>query len=138
MSLSYVIGFTAAFIGFGVTSTNFEPVGEPAAVARTSLTVLPVSETSPVQVETAKASGVRYDTNLYAIVGDEDVLIAADDSYGTGIGFYHSVVSFELVDDGQSVAFCVLETQESENCTPFTYDVANNIVSEATEVESTL
>lgn len=133
MSLSYVIGFTAAFIGFGVMKTTFEPVAEPAAVAQTSLTVLPASEEAIAEHVSLRATGVRYNENLYAIVNDTDILIAADDAYGEGIGFFHSVASFELVADGNKIAFCIYETEEATSCTDFTYDVNLNSVSKAPE-----
>lgn len=129
MTLSYVLGFTAAFIAYGIAHTTLTVESEPAAVAKTSLTVLQNADERVLEAADKRvATGIRYDDHLYAIIDGEDVLISADDAHGEGRGFHHTVSSFELVNGGEEIRFCVFETIDDKSCTAAAYDVSNHSV----------
>lgn len=127
---SYVIGFTTAYIAYGIVqSTESGVLADTAgtfAASAISAPALPTAE--PISYEVA-------DDGLYLIKDSEELLISANagslseeevaDFEGQGV--HSEVANVTLTDDGKYLYFC--ETFPGQDtCTPFVYSVDEEVV----------
>lgn len=119
---AYVIGFTTAFIAFGLAKMHAE-----------SQVIFLSTETSHTayaeEVNTMLASVAVSDEGLYLITEDGERLIAANRSVlgedanlsAVEPGYYYEIVDAEASRDGRFVYYCEQLTQEAANCDPYVY-----------------
>jgi len=118
---AYVIGFTSAFIAFGLSNTQ---VSEPQISFINKLEASPSSQSSA-----SVASVVLRDDGLYLVTGETDRLLSAkrsilgEETSKALPGFFENMIDAEASRDGRFVYFCEQLTQEAENCDPYVYAV---------------
>ncbi len=130
---AYLIGFTTAFIAFGVTqiedSVNFVYVPVP---TQTAAVVDAVEEPAPAPVASDLVAYLTEDGLVYAKDGAETLVSAyAEDADMDGV--HHSIFEFGLSPDENFLYFCEVPTSEAEACKPFVYSAAADAVYPVTE-----
>jgi len=122
---AYLIGFTTAFIAFGVAKMN---AGQPVFV---------VSEkfTQPLQTEAKvnklSASVALNEEGLYVVTEEKERIIAAnrkaledEASLGAAVpGYYYNVIDAETSRDGRFAYYCEQLTEDAANCDPYVYSI---------------
>lgn len=128
---SYLIGFTTAFIAFGVNKlANTEVIVQdnPAQTLNTATVNTPELENSITSV------GFGED-GLFAVTAGYERLLSADkktlsanvsDSVKNTPGFYYNIVDAEASRNGQFVYFCEQVSEDSESCNPYVYSLADD------------
>lgn len=130
---AYIIGFTTAFIAFGVTqieeAVNFVYVPVPSQTAAV-IDALPADDqpaalsNQPVYLTEA---GLVYNDN------GSETLISAFGESGDIDGVHQSIFEFSLSPDGQFLYFCEVPAAAVEACKPFVYDTNEGAVYPVTE-----
>ncbi len=114
--LAYVIGFTTAFIGFGL---NQDRHGEWKKVAP--------EEAAPASAVNA-ASGfavevVKKDGGLFMLKdGQERIISAVSSGNESGPGYHRAIVAASVSPSGRYIHYCA-ETDGEDVCTNFVYSV---------------
>ncbi len=128
---AYLIGFTTAFIAFGVTQienrVDFVYVPTPsqtAAVVNAVPTDAPVTTVSEAYLSEA---GLMYKGNK------GEVLVSAYAEDGQKDGVHQSIFEFSMSPDGKYLYFCEVPTADIDACKPFVYVVAAEAVYPVTE-----
>lgn len=138
--IAYVIGFTTAFIAFGINvfpasvsvHKNIDPM------LQASVNVL--EQDSESQNE-ATITEIGYDDEgLYAIYqGEKIILTAKKDVLGASAiateeipGFYHYVLEAVLSPNGQFVYFCEQLSEEAVTCDPYVFALSDGILHKVT------
>ncbi len=148
--LAYVMGFTAGFICFGITS-KFNAAVAPAPVVAVAAPIVdesptPTEATEPATPEATVAATpvtndpgvttVTYtDGKLQAHVGAETYLLsmklaALDSTEKTEFqnqGTHTDIPSYSVSPDGNWIYFCEQQTAE-DNCNSFMYDVTKKVI----------
>lgn len=128
---AYVIGFTTAFIAFGITqiedSVNFVYVPAPAQTA----SVVAATEAASPTVGEVEAR-LTNEGLVYAQNGAE-VLVSAYGQDASMDGVHQSVFEFSLSLDKRFLYFCEVPTADVEACKPFVYVAALDTVYPVTE-----
>jgi hypothetical protein len=146
--LSYVVGFTAGFITFGVTgmpSMPAEPavtvpVSEVAApIANTNMDA-PMEEVAPVEEVSAVNEVVSYiDGRLTANINGAAVLLSAQKSTVdpetaekfAGQGVHTNIPAYEASADGSYVYYCEQHSAD-DSCSAFVYNVNTEAIHKVT------
>jgi len=119
--LSYIIGFTTAFIGYGIpSSSNSADEVSKDSFAASALGAAKSKNTTLMENEKA----------LYAVVDGKQKVVSGKlvDGITPGRGF-HTAVPFRGVSpSGQYVYFCEQETEEQTECKEYIYDVDKHMV----------
>ncbi len=119
--VAYIIGFTTAFIAFGLTqleeSVKFvyvQPTSQAAAVVSATEVASPFI--------TLTESGLVYKN------GEKSQLISVYDVTESGKdGFHQSIFESQLSADGVLVYFCEIPTMSATACKPFVYNSVENM-----------
>lgn len=127
---AYLIGFTTAFIAFGVTqiedTVNFVYVPAPAQTASVAQAVAPS--------ETSLAAEARInDTGLVYVQNGNEVLVSAFGEADGVDGVHQSIFEFSLSPDKQFLYFCEVPSADIEACKPFVYVAKADTVYPVTE-----
>ena len=131
VAASYIIGFTSAFIAFGVSNIPQTP----------ELLVNSVSSQAQVVTASAKkseATSLRFeDAGLVVVTEDLERLLSARRSSslmanvissGAQSGFAVSIVEAEISRDGQFVYYCEQQSTDSDSCVAYVYSVVDDII----------
>lgn len=128
--LAYVIGFTTAFIAFGLNQ-------EDQSLSTNSVTTVSVVEASPESGSTQEAAArIEYEDvhldeqGLYIERNEEVVFVSAPytDGVEPGAGYHVSVDAYVLADDGTTLHYCAKETPEDEKCNRYEYNILAHTV----------
>lgn len=126
--LAYVIGFTTAFIAFGLTNVNYEGYSKTAYYTNSS-------ENKKFQVSgsirgTREVSTRTASDGLYALVnGHERVLSAQAITATEGHeGYHHDIVLTDVSPDARYIYFCSQQVAANEMCDSFIYDISSDVV----------
>lgn len=130
VALAYVIGFTTAFIAFGVSSDtitdqiSYTGSQNVAAVAATMTAV-------PEPIITTQDVGLD-ERGLYVMRDGEEYFVSARLPQGSepGAGYHVSIDRLTLTNDGRLLYYCAQEDFDQEGCTEYVYDVLDHSVSE--------
>lgn len=124
VAASYVIGFTSAYIAFGVAATDYQH----------KITLPPTQPQTETTVAEEERTVLRLEeTGLVAVTEDLERLLSAHRSSPLAAnvvgatpepGMAHSLVEAELSRDGAYVYFCEALTADAQTCDPYVYDVA--------------
>ena len=122
---SYVIGFTTAFIAFGINQPD----------SRMQVQIQGGQNNSAQQVSDNDITSVGYGNDgLFVITSGYERLLSAKastlgasaiSSKGTS-GYYYKIVDAEASRDGRFVYFCEQLTQDAETCDPYVYAVEDD------------
>ena len=128
--VAYIIGFTTAYIAFGVTQLhpsvpNILPVKNSAAV---------VQATAQKSVKTTKTvnSAELTPAGLFAVVnGKERIVSATQASPANGTlpeGYNVSIEDYAMSPDGMYLYYCEVPSKKVNSCRPYVYSVADDTV----------
>lgn len=120
--VAYVIGFTSAFIAFGINDYTAEKKG---------------IDTNNAQAFINQSANVRHtslsvglgEEGLFAITEDKERILSADKhSSDTTVsertsGFFHAMIDAEVSRDGEYVYFCEQLMAEDFSCDPYVYSL---------------
>jgi len=124
---AYVIGFTTAFIAFGLNQMEESvhlvyvantPATQSAAVA--AATSFPADATS-VSVYIDESGLVYEKGGVSRVISSYDVDASGED------GYHQSIFEFQVSSDGSTVYFCEIPNQMSDACKPFLYDSVEDV-----------
>jgi hypothetical protein len=126
--LAYVIGFTTAFIAFGLNHN--------ATYSSENVNQKPIVLKDYVPAQTANdieqsASAVLFNQDgLFAKVGDEEKIISGvlSDGIEPGPGFHVDVPFYEISPSGKFIYYCELEIAEDDTCHEYIYEVSSNSI----------
>lgn len=131
VAAAYVIGFTTAFIAFGLSNSSspleVASVPTPPQTAAVIDAVPTIPE--PKQDPTEPTMSLQAD-GLHIVDANGDVLVSA---LGTDVtmgedGFPAAIFQYDLSPDGHFAYFCEQATPDAVNCKPFVYDLQNQVV----------
>lgn len=118
--LSYIIGFTTAYIGFG-TNQHDDFVAydnQPAAVV--------ASQTISQEEPESTIEDVYFDeVGMFAEVGDESIIISGvlSEDMEAGPGFHVDVPVYKISPSGKFVYYCEQESAEDKDCNEYVYSL---------------
>lgn len=122
--LSYIIGFSTAFIAFGVGG---DPLNDDIKLYQDTY-VKPVKEIAAV-------AAVEKETGLFVSVNGRERLVTANQASlleGTypelTNGFYNELFNVTVSPSGQFVYYCEQLAAESETCDPIIYDTKKDVL----------
>ena len=137
--LSYVSGFTAGFIIFGMSSlasTKSEPVTYQVPVQNEVSMTAPVEETTATEETTVQSEEVLYkDGRLMANVNGASVLLSAQlatvdpetaKSFANQ-GVHEAIPNYLASDDGSFIYYCE-QHSPADSCSNFIYDVNAQVI----------
>jgi hypothetical protein len=128
---AYLIGFTTAFIAFGVTQienrVDFVYVPTPGQTAAVMNAVPTAIEHSEVTVAYVNETGLMYNGH------NGEVLISAYAEDSQEDGMHQSIFEFSMSPDGKYLYFCEVPSADMDACKPFVYVVAAEAVYPVTE-----
>lgn len=117
--LSYVIGFTTAFIMFTMSSEKYD---QPDSYALDNANVTEEVSASKIELmETSEGLFVKK-------VGQERIISAFTDATVAEPGFHTDIVVSSISPDGQYVHYCAVMTADAEVCQSFVYSVSEDAV----------
>lgn len=130
---AYIIGFTTAFIGFGVNSLQKKEVPNTPVTANTVEVVETVSKNIQKNIITSVSFG---DDGLYAVTPAGNILLSVNKSVLEASvigatrtsGYYFAVVDAESSRDGKFVYFCEQLMESDATCDPYVYDLQGDIL----------
>ncbi len=122
---AYAIGFTTAFIAFGVT--QIEDSIQFVYVPSTSQTANAISA---AQAEPHASDGalVLNEVGLLYSDGETEVLLSTNTVQNGEDGFHAAMIDYTLSPNAKFVYFCEQPLPTSDSCKPFVYDVARELV----------
>ena len=125
--LAYVIGFTTAFIAFGVASDSATTgVAYNAASTQNAAAVMTAV---PKPLITTDDVGLD-DRGLYVVRDGEEYFasLRLPTDVEPKTGYHVSVDYLSLSNDGRLLYYCAQESFDQEGCTEFVYEVANHSI----------
>lgn len=124
---AYIIGFTTAFIAFGVSemspTVKFVEVPTQASTAAVINAVAEPEATVPA----ALAVGVTEE-GLEVVRDGVPTLVSAYVGDGGEDGMHHSIYEYILSPEQDALYFCEVPTASAEACKPFVMDLMTDIV----------
>lgn len=124
--LSYVIGFSTAFIAFNFVNPGYinKSEGEPLAVAApktNSLKLEPKEAARPTLFE-EKADG------LYALINGNSRILSAQAVSATNVveGFHYKIIGAAASADGRFIHYCSQQQEGDDECKHYIYDLIND------------
>jgi hypothetical protein len=127
--IAYVIGFTSAFIAFGVNKINSET------------TIIQVDNAQAMQIDSSDThhSGLSVgigEEGLFVITKDKERILSANKNLleasviasGPTPGFFYNIIEAEASRDGNFVYFCEQLMEEDPHCDPYVYSVVNDVL----------
>ncbi len=125
--LSYVIGFSTAFIAFNFVNPGYinQSEGQPLAVAAPKANSLKIEKTETINASTLfeeKADG------LYALIDGSSRILSAQAISATDAaeGFHFKVLSTSASPDGKFIHYCAQALETDEVCKHYIYDLVND------------
>ncbi|MCB9811872.1 hypothetical protein H6783_03080 [Candidatus Nomurabacteria bacterium] len=117
--LAYTIGFTTAFIAFGITTT----------VPATQYQVESIVDSTQQATAITATLEERHD-GLFMVLGDTERVIAAKayDELENKEGFYNAIVSATVSPSGQYAYFCSQLSSDDNFCLNYIYDADTDTV----------
>lgn len=128
--VSYVLGFTTAFIAFGVNEMyggNISGV----QIDSSSLQIFGDNTISDSRVKVGfTEEGLFAVTKHYnrLLSANKNVLSASAISSVDASGFHYSISDAKASDDGQFIYFCEQVSKDSEDCYPYVYSLIQDAV----------
>lgn len=117
--MAYIIGFTTAYILFGMNQTpNSELLTKKNSVAEN--TEMPKSVGTMVKPD-----------GLYALVGDRERVLSAQvisAEQTNKLGYHEKVVVTSVSNDGRFIYYCTAPAEAGDKCFSFIYDIENDVV----------
>lgn len=128
---AYVIGFTTAFIAFGVnqiSNTSYVAEAPAGALVQQTASVINATESEPpapttIETVTIDQDGLWYTNQLGAVR-----LVTAYDPVSAADGHYQSILEYQLSADETMLYFCEVPTATADACKPFLYDANEDVV----------
>ena len=124
VALSYVIGFTTAFIAFGIDnfSHDIDKKYHKASSPASSQNFKTDSQAERVSIS------VRED-GLYAVISDRERILSAQTAsvLDAKPGWHHEVIKTEASPNGQFIYYCVQVSVENGECENFVFVVSEDI-----------
>lgn len=134
MLAAYVIGFTTAFIAFGINRLSDPANMQIETTQSTSL----YTEEKGADANAEEITNIGFNKDgLFAITSGYERLLSADKSVlGANIsnsvqdtpGFYYSIVDAEASRNGKFVYFCEQISADADNCDPYVYSLQDDSV----------
>ncbi len=130
-AVSYVLGFTAAYILFGnFTSTSTSTPAFPIADTPNVASVISATEAAvPAATKTVVANGefsVQIGSEVKLLsVNVEETNISSD---GLTQGFHYGDISSVVSGDGKFVFFCEKHASDAETCLGYVYDTEEDVI----------
>lgn len=123
VGLAYIIGFTTAFIAFGLDGT-----GKHKSKAKYHRE-LPVEQTVAERGEKQIGIAIREE-GLYALLSDKDRIISAQGAslINAKPGWHHQVIKTEVSPNNSYIYYCVQLVSSSSDCANFVYEVEADVV----------
>lgn len=134
--VAYIIGFTTAYIAFGVHKLN-EDTTFVAEAAPSSPVVTHVQQHQTAVQQGPKISDMNVDASGFFVTinGYKRLLAANVDSISPAEaevigkeGSFYKIVGASLSGDGQFAYFCNQAKQTDTNCMPYVYDVDTDML----------
>lgn len=126
--VSYVIGFTTAFIAFGVNkidSNSKEGMYVEQATHKGELNAVEKTVITDVN---------QNDEGLFAVTSWYERLLAANRQSANVIagavapGFYYNVVGAQASKNGQYIYYCEQLSKEAATCDPYVYELESDVL----------
>ncbi len=123
---AYIIGFTTAFIGFGVNSLQKKEVP-----------YVPVQANATKEIQKNVVTSISFgDDGLYAVTPAGNILLSVNKSAleasvigaTRNSGYYFAIVDAEASRDGKFVYFCEQLMENDTTCDPYVYDLQGDIL----------
>lgn len=130
-SLAYIIGFTTAFIGFGLQSS------EPLMTNNTAQVFVAADKNT----EPAIASRVEVtEEGLFYVdsTGNHVISVYESELESPKPGYHSSVTTAQLSPDGSYVHYCVIETSASPVCTNYLYSTGVHVTHPVTREDNSV
>lgn len=127
LTLAYIIGFTTAYIAFGISTDD---AGERIVrSASQSQNVASVMTAMPEPLITTDDVGLD-DRGLYVVLDGEEQFVSGILPEGAepGAGYHVSIDVLSLANDGRLLYYCAQESFEQEGCTEYVYNVAKHSI----------
>ena len=124
--LAYLIGFSTAFIAFGLDNVKSY---KPKPDSKPYTTQLPVKSAAEERGEARIGIAIREE-GLYALLSDRDRIISAQSAslIATESGYHHQVIKTEVSPNNQYIYYCVQLVATSSDCANFVFDVDEDVV----------
>jgi hypothetical protein len=130
---AYIIGFTTAFIGFGVSSIQKNEVQKESAKSETPVVVEDAASKIQKNIITSISFG---DDGLYAVTPVGNILLSVNKSAleasvigaTRSSGYYFKIIDAEASRDGKFAYFCEQLMENDTTCDPYVYDLQGDIL----------
>jgi len=128
--LSYIIGFTTAYIAFGID----KPVGEQQEYNTNNMVSAHFSK--DVDTHTNVGIAVRED-GLYALLGDKTRILSAQAASASASrpGWHYKVIETAVSPNNRYVYYCVQMSEASSECVHYVYQVDEDIVYKVSQAD---
>lgn len=139
--LAYVVGFTSAFIAFGVSNLNEAKVVYQ-SVAEFEVDEEYVAENTIGSVMGASAVMAQYEGGMltatigeerYVLSIDEDIIPAEERLAFVEQGLHVVPPPYVVSPTGKFIYFCEQSSEGAGECQAFVFDVENNVINFVTE-----
>ena len=124
VTLAYIIGFTSAFIAYGIhPNTDPQPTNSEVQNVAGIATAIPERLITQDDV-------ILDSRGLFVIRDGEEYPVSAYLRSGVepGPGYHVSIDSISLTNNGRRLYYCAQETIEEVGCTGYIYDVAKHTI----------
>ncbi len=126
--LAYIIGFTTAYIAFGI---SFDPAEGSVTIAEPVPISLYKTTTDNVEANNNTVAGVLFtDSGMFSTLGGEEAVVSGKltDEIEPGPGFHSAIPFYEVSPDGRFIYYCEQQMNNDAECSDYIYDVANNVI----------
>lgn len=130
---AYIIGFSTAFIGFGVNALQNTEVQKKSMTAE----VVKVAEVPKADIQKNVITSISFGGDgLYAVTPAGNILLSVNKSAleasvigaTRNSGYYFAIVDAEASRDGKFAYFCEQLMENDTTCDPFVYDLQGDIL----------
>lgn len=135
---SYIIGFTTAFIGFGVTAIQTADVPLTSYIPQESN----VEATAVTPIQKNVITSISFGTDgLYAVTPAGNILLSVNKKVQEASvigatrnsGYYFEIVDAEASRDGKFAYFCEQLMESDTTCDPYVYDLQGDLLHKVKE-----
>ncbi|MDA8596719.1 hypothetical protein N9L26_00075 [Candidatus Pacebacteria bacterium] len=130
--LSYIIGFTTAFIGFALTkSSDYKDHHHDKDHMHSHNKRHSAKADYDSTTTSNRSVEVVFDeAGMYAVVGEERVIVSGmlSDVVEPGPGFHVDVPFYSVSPSGNYVYYCEQQTQEAEDCSYYMYLIDEHVI----------
>lgn len=128
---AYVIGFTTAFIAYGLTQNVNPSIVDATNLTSNTQTAIVATATPTTEPETYYPKLRTDSTGLYLDTADQkQILLAyqATEETASQPGVYYKVIGAALSPNKEYVYFCEQRSPEAETCIPYVYSILEDVV----------